>query len=487
MNKAEHLKRLALNVMRRDINAMYDIGIKYRDGADLPQDSDLSVKWIKKSVKGGLEKAQLAVGKMYGKGDLIEQEYYRASIWYKKKPLRNNDIFQYKLGVMYYEGYGVRKDFLEASKWFFKSVDKGNSESQCQLGNMRKDGLGVRQDRDEALELFKKATNQRNGQAMYELGEMYFHGNITEIDPSTALLWYKYALKYGSGIVGRVLIDIYNDYKDELKNLEATKLFLSSHCDEDTKFHIYHCRMICYLKGLISKQDYAKAYYFAKAPVDKIIGGVGSTWLSTPAIPESDIDGNDLLNMYILVSEKGIDSLEYNVGYAYEFGLLGDYSYMTPVKVNISKAIEWYMAASKKGDVRADYRLGVIHEEENSIQRDTSVAVGFYTKAIKQENTNSMYRLANIYLRGKGVKQNLKKAYRLFSDAHNMGQCYSHLFLKIPKEFLNTNTAKGDWDAEAISEEDYQNELLYYSNENESNTLSFKMLEAVGHSGNIAV
>jgi hypothetical protein len=64
---------------------------------------------------------------------------------------------------------------------------------------------------------------------------------------------------------------------------------------------------------------------------------------------------------------------------------------------------------------------------------------------------------------------------------------YSHLFLKIPKEFLNTNTAKGDWDAEAISEEDYQNELLYYSNENESNTLSFKMLEAVGHSGNIAV
>jgi TPR repeat protein len=133
MNKLEHLKRLALNVMKRDINAMYEVGIKYQDGADLPQDSDLSIKWIKKSARGGLEKAQLAIGETYEQGKLVEQDYHRASIWYRKKPRRKNDTFQYRLGMMYYKGYGVRQDYLEASKWFIKSAKKKTTSHNFSL------------------------------------------------------------------------------------------------------------------------------------------------------------------------------------------------------------------------------------------------------------------------------------------------------------------------------------------------------------------
>jgi TPR repeat protein len=96
-----------MSAMKRDINAMYEIGIKYQDGDDLPQDDDLSLKWIKRPARGGLEKAQLIMGEMYKEGKLIEQNYHKASVWYKKRPLRKSDVFQYNLGMLYFDGYGV--------------------------------------------------------------------------------------------------------------------------------------------------------------------------------------------------------------------------------------------------------------------------------------------------------------------------------------------------------------------------------------------
>jgi TPR repeat protein len=105
--KENQLQRLAMSAMKRDINAMYEIGIKYQDGDDLPQDDDLSLKWIKRPARGGLEKAQLIMGEMYKEGKLIEQNYHKASVWYKKRPLRKSDVFQYNLGMLYFDGYGV--------------------------------------------------------------------------------------------------------------------------------------------------------------------------------------------------------------------------------------------------------------------------------------------------------------------------------------------------------------------------------------------
>jgi TPR repeat protein len=59
--------------------------------------------------------------------------------------------------------------------------------------------------------------------------------------------------------------------------------------------------------------------------------------------------------------------------------------------------------------------------------------------------------------------------------------------LKNSGDFLSTSVAKNPLKIKVSSDEDDENELLYYSNEKGSNLLSFKMLEEVGHSGNIAV
>jgi TPR repeat protein len=59
--------------------------------------------------------------------------------------------------------------------------------------------------------------------------------------------------------------------------------------------------------------------------------------------------------------------------------------------------------------------------------------------------------------------------------------------LKNSGDFLSTSVAKNPLKIKVSSDEDDQNEFLYYSNEKESNILSLNMIEAVGHSGNVAV
>jgi TPR repeat protein len=374
---------------------------------------------------------------------------------------------------------------LEASKWIFKSADQGNDKSQFQFGFMRELGFGIRKDKLEAFEWYMKSAYQKNGDAMWRVGLTYLTDDITQKDTSKVILWYKRALNHGSEHGCYHLIDLYEENKSELVELKLSNFFLESPDNIITGGFLSYEIAKCYLKRFIVEQDYYKAYHFIKKSIGKAYED--QKWFSIPAAFQSDIDPNDLMNMLKLVSEQGIADLEYNVGYAYEYGLRGDYSFNDILEANVSQAIDWYTIASNKGDSRADYRLGVIYEEGKTTEKNKFTAIDFYIKAIERGNGNVMYRLAHLYLRGKGIKQNFEKAYQLFRESHDMNQYCSCLFLKISRDPAHSDVLTYRPRAEISTEEDDQNKSLYYSNEKESNLLSLKMLEFVDHSGNVAV
>ncbi len=50
---------------------------------------------------------------------------------------------QYNLGRMYGDGLGVPQDYAEAMKWYRKSAEQGDAHGQNNLGAMYAEGQGV--------------------------------------------------------------------------------------------------------------------------------------------------------------------------------------------------------------------------------------------------------------------------------------------------------------------------------------------------------
>ncbi len=62
--------------------AQYNLGVMYRLGKGVPQDSDEAQKWYRKAAEQGHVKAQNALGSLYDKGRDVPQDFVKAHKWY---------------------------------------------------------------------------------------------------------------------------------------------------------------------------------------------------------------------------------------------------------------------------------------------------------------------------------------------------------------------------------------------------------------------
>jgi TPR repeat protein len=491
------LKNLAMTAMMGDRNAMYEIGIKYQDGLDLPQDDELSFQWMKRAGRENLPKAQIRMGKFYekpGVGDIVDTDYYKASVWYKKGASRKHHELQFHYGRMYYRGRGVQNNDLMAFKWFTLSAEQGNSDSQCYLGRIKINGEGCLSDEKEAFDWYKKSIYQNNPKAMYRIAQLYYDKE----DLEEGIRFYKYALKHGYKGAPYKLLRIYNGLLSKgggekylPSKLDIEKAFWNEF-NNNINISNTHWRNVAqyYLEGKVVKKNYIKAYLLLRRQREmEGYESVVSRYFSTPiTLYLGENFSYDLLKMFEDVTRKGIEDLEHNIGYAYEFGIRQSDHVKALVNADLPEARKWYIAASEKGDSRAQYRLGVIYEEGKGVKADLDTAICFYTKAIENDHPDAMYRLSCLYLRGHGVQQDFEKSFQLFARAHDMGQKHCQLFLKIIVQTDQDQDQDTEWGLPTRENEEYEeSEEKYYADEEESASLSLRMLTTVAFNGNIAL
>jgi TPR repeat protein len=63
----------------------------------------------------------------------------------------------------------------------------------------------------------------------------------------------------------------------------------------------------------------------------------------------------------------------------------------------------------------------VYHEDGFGVEKNDSLAIEWYKKAVAQEYPEAQYRLAQCYERGKGVKKDKAQADSLMKEAADMG------------------------------------------------------------------
>lgn len=85
-------------------------------------------EWLPLAELGDVE-AQFNIGVMYDEGAGRPQDLAMAAGWYRKAAQQGFADAQTNLGMMYYHGHGVARDHVEAARWFRRAADQGDAEA----------------------------------------------------------------------------------------------------------------------------------------------------------------------------------------------------------------------------------------------------------------------------------------------------------------------------------------------------------------------
>lgn len=101
---------------------------------------------------------------------------------------------------------------------------------------------------------------------------------------------------------------------------------------------------------------------------------------------------------FLAAAEEGHSDSQYNIGLMYEHGI--------GVDKDESVALGWYRKSAEQANALAQFNLGVLYENGRGTAVDFAQANEWYRKASVQGDPLAIGNLGMLYLRGQGVKQN---------------------------------------------------------------------------------
>lgn len=359
---------------------------------------------------------------------------------YYTKVSREDAYKEYLLGRMYLKGEGVEQDYYKAFQSFNLSAENGYSHSYYYIGNQYYYGLGFEQDYQKALSYYFKASEAKDNYADYRIAKMYLKGEGINVNSEKAE---EYLLKSVN--------------KVPLANYDLAKLYE----DNSDKFNISNDRIYSLyqnaLKALIEQEKEGNDAFSEMRIADMYINGKGTKvnimeavkWLEKSAQQNNpdayyqlgyiysleehsfaDIaKSNEYYKCALIGYEKAEDensnaTAEYRIGLIHLNGL--------GVDKNIDKALSWFEKSTINGNHLASYKLATIYDDdETSALYNPKMALLSYQLSAKLGNPYAIYKLGNIALDNNDVPQAIEyfeqSADKNISHAwYKLGEIYSN-------------------------------------------------------------
>ena len=194
--RREAFKALKLKAEQGEVEAQFELGVKYSAGEGAPQNNRRAVDWLLKAAEQGHVEAQFEIGARYALGDAADsnisgvlKDSHQAVHWLKKAAEQNDVTAQFVLGVLLtgskrvtwlhaveHPWRGVLEDdippdYIKAAQLLRLAAEQGHVNAQFELGGLYLMGVGVIQDDVQALAWFSLAAMQGD-KAHYHRDEM---------------------------------------------------------------------------------------------------------------------------------------------------------------------------------------------------------------------------------------------------------------------------------------------------------------------------
>ena len=352
-----------------DADAMWWMGVKYREGKVVEQDLEKAFDWFLKSARAGHDGAMWWLGDCYRDGEGTGEDIGEAIKWYEKSAALENSYAMWSLGMLYDEGNGVPENPVLGAEWYRKSAEAGNAQGMYYLALDYEYGTGVEQNDAEAKKWYRKAADEGYAPAQRRIGRYY----ADEGKYKDAMRWYEKAAEQGDGASFNGIGLMYSNGNGVRQDANKAFGWFQRSAEEGFGWGMYNLAH-CYENGdgvqqndRIAKEWYEKAAYTGNSDAECRMG------------------------------EYYCDA--------------GDYA----------KARYWYKRAADRGDGRAMWMQGVLRSSEEYGLHNDWKAFQYFQQSAEAGFGWGMYHLACCYETGIGVQKNLKLAGEWYAKAADEG------------------------------------------------------------------
>jgi localization factor PodJL len=143
-----------------DAAAAYEVGVRFAEGRNVPQNNEEAAHWLEISAKKSFVPAQFRLGTLYEKGVGVKKDLPEAISLYRAAADKGHGKAMHNLAVLYAEGGSGSPDYRTAAQWFRKAAELGVTDSQYNLAILYARGVGVEQSFTESYKWFFLAAKQ---------------------------------------------------------------------------------------------------------------------------------------------------------------------------------------------------------------------------------------------------------------------------------------------------------------------------------------
>lgn len=172
----------------------------------LPKPAAEYLAWYTKASRLGKTPAQLALARIYLRGDGVPRNREKAAALFRRAAVGGRDPqAQHALAVMLERGIGVKKSPRGALRWYRAAARNDYAPALLNLGFIYVKGVSVPQDFKKARDYFERAAASNLAEAQYNLGLLFQHGLGVEKDVPMAFKWFSLAVANQNAAAGKAL------------------------------------------------------------------------------------------------------------------------------------------------------------------------------------------------------------------------------------------------------------------------------------------
>lgn len=119
-----------------DVEAQYQVGMKYFNGEEVQADQKLAQQWLKIAAEHNHAQAQYRLATIAELGLMGAKNETEAFQWYLKAANQGDAKAQFKVAQAYQSGTGIAQDQLQAQQWLQKAAQAKHPLAQATLAKL---------------------------------------------------------------------------------------------------------------------------------------------------------------------------------------------------------------------------------------------------------------------------------------------------------------------------------------------------------------
>lgn len=322
--------------------------------------------------------------------------------------LNGDSSARYELAKRYFYGQGIDRNYEKARMWFGLAADSGHCLAKYQLGKMYLHGIGIEKDlklgKEFCLDAFYDITNE-----LQQKTGASFRDNLCFPGIDTDNPYYAY-LEY---LVGQMELA-----GDGVKQNDQNAFLWFQASALHNHVHSEYILAKMYYDGRGTVQDYEEAlrlYQEAAGQGDKYAcDAAGRMFLHGIGTSKN---ANAAASYFMKASKKNVPYADFALAQLCETGT-GIPKNKSAAQILYKKALDGFLKQEKQQpDSIIEYRIASMYLHGKGVGYNPEKAAHWLTKVIEAGNTQAAYELANFYHSGEGVKKDIQKAAELYQKA----------------------------------------------------------------------